>query len=289
MLDPIVAADQTARIRDGLPETLEEVVATYGHRYFKLKLGGDVAADIARLSRITGVLDRIPGFYHATLDGNEQYGDADGVLELARAVAGEPRLAQLRASLLFIEQPIRRAVALERDVSAVARSMAPLLIDESDGDIDAFVHARALGYHGVSSKTCKGFYKSLINRMRCAAWNGGDVGPYFMSAEDLTTLAGLSVQQDLALVALLGVSHVERNGHHFVDGFNGRPAAEAAAFLRAHPELYHNDAGPVRLRICDGQVAVGSLGRPGFAAGAVPELAMMDRMPASAWECPSPP
>ena len=30
---------RTERVDDGLPETLEEVVATYGHRWFKLKVG----------------------------------------------------------------------------------------------------------------------------------------------------------------------------------------------------------------------------------------------------------
>ena len=46
-------------VGDGLPETLEEVVARYGHRYFKLKVGGDVAADVERLAAIASVLDRI--------------------------------------------------------------------------------------------------------------------------------------------------------------------------------------------------------------------------------------
>src|SRR5207244_12689180 len=60
LVDPITAADQPAgsRLNDGLPETLEEVVATYGHTYFKLKVGGDVAADVARLTAIAGVLDQ---------------------------------------------------------------------------------------------------------------------------------------------------------------------------------------------------------------------------------------
>ena len=44
-----------------------------------------------------------------------------------------------------------------------------------------------------------------------------------MSGEDLTTQAGLSVQQDLALVNLLGITHVERNGHHYVDGMAALP------------------------------------------------------------------
>ena len=45
-----------------------------------------------------------------------------------------------------------------------------------------------------------------------------------MSGEDLTTQAGLSVQQDLALVNLLGIRHVERNGHHYVNGMAALPA-----------------------------------------------------------------
>ncbi|MBV9785469.1 MAG: mandelate racemase [Acidisphaera sp.] len=270
MLDPIVAADQETRVGDGLPETLEEVIAAYGHRYFKLKVGGDVAADIARLTRIAGVLDTIAEPYHATLDGNEQYADADGVLELIRAIEREPRLERLRASLLYIEQPIGRALALERDVGPITE-FAPLLLDETDGEIDIFPRGRALGYRGVSSKDCKGFYKSLINRMRCDLWNRESDGGYFMSGEDLTTLAGVSVQQDLALVSLLGLTHVERNGHHFVDGFNGRPEAEARAFLRAHPDLYHESNGRVRLRIEQGQVTIGSLACPGFASAIIPE------------------
>ncbi len=71
-------------------------------------------------------------------------------------------------------------------------------------------------------------------------------GAVFRSGEDLTTLAGTAVQQDLALASLLGLPHVERNGHCFVDGFSGRPDAEADAFLAEHPDLYRRDQGRVR-------------------------------------------
>ncbi|MBI4240311.1 MAG: mandelate racemase, partial [Candidatus Rokubacteria bacterium] len=75
LVDPITAADQAegARVGDGLPETLEEVVSVYGHTYFKLKVSGAVGKDIARLSEIAAVLDRSRRAYYATLDGNEQY------------------------------------------------------------------------------------------------------------------------------------------------------------------------------------------------------------------------
>ena len=33
--------------------------------------------------------------------------------------------------------------------------------------------ARALGYRGISSKSCKGIYKSLINATRAAKWSEG--------------------------------------------------------------------------------------------------------------------
>jgi hypothetical protein len=53
----------------------------------------------------------------------------------------------------------------------------------------------------VSSKCCKGLYKSILNAARCKSWNAEAGGErYFMSGEDLTTQAGLAVQQDLALV-----------------------------------------------------------------------------------------
>ena len=100
-----------------------------------------------------------------------------------------------------------------------------------------------------------------------------------MSAEDLTTLAGVSVQQDLALVALLGLSHVERNGHHFVDGMSFAPEAEQAAFVDAHPDLYSRSGGPARLVVDQGQLRLGSLECPGLAVAAAMDFAAMRPMP----------
>ena len=78
--------------------------------------------------------------------------------------------------------------------------------------------------------------------MRRARQSGARAGErFFISAEDLTCQAGLGVQQDLALGALIGVTHAERNGHHYVDGFADTPTAEAQAFLADHPDLYFND------------------------------------------------
>ena len=277
LVDPITAADQPpgGRVNDGLPETLEEVVAAYGHTYFKLKVSGDVGADLARLTAIACVLDRLPAPYHVTLDSNEQYESVETALELWRAMAALPLLRRLTEAILFIEQPITRASALLRDIGPLGAER-PVIIDESDADIDAFVQARARGYRGVSSKSCKGIYKAVINAARCAMWNREAAAAlYFISAEDLTTQPGLALQQDLGLAALLGLDHVERNGHHYVRGLASLPAGEQAAWLAAHPDLYARDGDLVRLRITRGQLAIGSLARPGFAAGAEPDWASM--------------
>jgi hypothetical protein len=164
LVDPITQTEQ--RVNDGLPETLEEVIARYGHRWFKLKVGGDARADVERLSAIAGVLDRIAEPYQASLDGNEQYEDAAQVAELLSKIQETPRLQRLWASIAFIEQPIKRQTALSKPVAMEK----PVIIDESDDSLDAFPRAKALGYRGVSSKTCKGIYKSLINAARCAEW-----------------------------------------------------------------------------------------------------------------------
>src|SRR5574341_93472 len=274
LVDPITAADNKRPVNDGLPETLEEVVARYGHRWFKLKVGGDVKADVERLSTIASVLDRISDRYHASLDGNEQYESVDGVVALWRAMRADPRLRRLAESVVFIEQPIKRQSAFAADVSALSRER-PVIIDESDDSLEAFPRAKALGYRGVSSKTCKGFYKSLINRARCADWGEG----YFMSGEDLTIQAGLALQQDLALVSLLGLAHVERNGHHYVNGMAGLPKQEQRAFLDSHPDLYENSHGAVRVRIERGMLRIGSLACPGFASRAMPDWGAMKEMP----------
>ena len=164
------------------------------------------------------------------------------MLELWRRMQALPALKRLVASILFIEQPITHQRALESDVSALSL-IKPVIIDESDDDLRAFSRARALGYVGVSSKCCKGLYKSILNAARCAMWNG-DAGNarYFMTGEDLTTQAGLAVQQDLALVNLLGLTHVERNGHHYVNGMADMPETEQERFLAAHPDLYERSS-----------------------------------------------
>ena len=129
-----------------------------------------MAADLDRLTRIAAVLDRDAGDYLATLDGNEQYDSVEGIAELWRRMRETPALAKLVGATLFIEQPIKRAKALATSVEQLAR-LKPLIIDELDGELASFPAALRLGYSGVSSKNCKGLYKSLLNAARVAKLN----------------------------------------------------------------------------------------------------------------------
>ena len=99
-----------------------------------------------------------------------------------------------------------------------------------------------------------------------------------MTGEDLTIQAGLALQQDLALVSLLGLSHVERNGHHYVNGMAGLPGEEQDAFLSAHGDLYERSHGAVRVKIRGGELAIGSLDCAGYASRALPKFESMRTM-----------
>jgi hypothetical protein len=241
---------------------------TAAARYFKLKLNGDPDADAARLTRIGNELATLPHPYSVTLDANEQYADLTALAALADRLDRDAALKPISTKLLYIEQPMPRDISRQTPLDALVGR--DFIIDEADESYDAFPAARELGYRGVSSKSCKGIYKSIINSTRAAIWSNEDQR-YFISGEDLTCQAGLGVQQDLALGALIGLTHAERNGHHYVDGFADTPAAEAQAFLAAHPDLYANDRNLVRLLIHDGDLLTGSLTAPGFATGVHPD------------------
>lgn len=273
LVDAIVDTDPHDSANDGLPESLQGAIDRYGIRHFKLKVSGRIDGDLERLQRIADCLEPLPA-YLTTLDGNEQFGEPRAFVEFMRRLAAAPTLRRLHDSIEIVEQPLARAVALTEPIDATAIGK-PVIIDESDAELDDFPRAVALGYAGVSSKGCKGIYRSLLNAARCrqAARTGAR---WLMSAEDLTTQAGLAVQQDLAIAAMIGLGHVERNGHHYVDGFGRAGANETRRFADAHPDLYEwqerAGQGVARLRIHAGRLQIGSLHRPGFASSAHPDF-----------------
>jgi len=237
-----------------------------GARYFKLKLSGDVEGDASRLHRIGRELARLPHDYTVTLDANEQY-ELAALHGLVDRLDKDESLRPISVKLLYIEQPMPRGLTRQSPLGDLARQ--DFIIDEADDSYDAFPAARQLGYRGVSSKSCKGLYKSVLNATRAAKWSA-EGGRYFVTGEDLTCQAGLALQQDLALGAWLGLQHAERNGHHYVDGFGQTPEREAEAFAMAHQDLYRSSSGGVHLAVHEGDLLTKSLGVAGFASSVHP-------------------
>ena len=267
LADRLTDADPGTAPNDGLPATLQAAIEACGLRWFKLKLCGDSERDLARLVAIAEVLDRSAGDYRVTLDGNETFADAASLGRFWQALTRAPALQGLLQRTLLLEQPIARATALSASIAGLGIKV-PVILDESDDHAEAFDEGLALGYRGISSKACKGLYRSLRNAAHIASQPNAGL---LLSGEDLTCQAGLGVQQDSLLAASLGVAHVERNGHHYVDGFGIAPDDEAAAFAEAHPGLYARDAqGRVHLKVRDGRLDLRDLHGPGFASAVHP-------------------
>lgn len=274
MLDPL--HDQPDQPDDGNPRSLARYVRVHGLTHFKLKLAGDVDRDLDRLAAIAAVIDAVPD-YRVTLDGNEQYTAMEPLARLVARLGERADLARLAASLLFIEQPLERAISLDpaavQGLAALGRTV-PIIIDESDDAPEAFPRALALGYAGVSTKNCKGIIKSFLNRTLVEA-RRAEGGAAFMSAEDLTNLPVVPLQQDLATVAALGIAHVERNGHHYVRGLDHCSARDRRLALAHHGDLYEAQGDGAVLKIRDGRLAIGSLMVPGYGVAFDPDLAAM--------------
>jgi len=287
LLDPIGAADHPAqsRLDDGLPETLEEYLRVDGLCFLKVKVGGVLSDDLSRLEAIAEVLARLGRQVGISLDGNEQYKQPQDFLALLEGLKSSARLKPLYDAILFIEQPFDRSIAMDEAVRPILRTIdrdRPVIVDESDGWVTAFRQAMDLGYRGVSHKNCKGLYKSLLNLglARLANQRQG-AGRYFLSAEDLTNLPIVPLQADLAAVALLGIPHVERNGHHYFRGLGYLTGAEREAALASHPDLYERRGSEAFLRTSGGRLCLRSLQTPGMGFAVVPDVDAMT--PAEDW------
>jgi hypothetical protein len=278
--DPITSGDLPAveRVADGLPQTLDEVIRCYGQRHFKIKVNGEAARDRDRLGRMAAVLAReCGGDFAFSLDGNESFHDVASFRDYFRGLRADPSLTALWPHLLYVEQPWHRQVALSPAIGELARAWPerpPVIIDESDADLASLPAALELGYAGTSHKNCKGVFKSVANAALLARRRAAGL-PAVLSGEDLGNVGPLSTLQDLAAQAALGVTSVERNGHHYFAGLAQFPPGLQEHALRHHPDLYVRDARSAwpRLHLRDGQLALGSVNAAPFGVPGEVDLA----------------
>jgi L-alanine-DL-glutamate epimerase-like enolase superfamily enzyme len=257
------------QLNDGLPFGLDESIRTYGLTYFKIKVSGRPDVDLPRLREITSVLsETCPQGFHATLDGNEQFEDLPSFLAFYETLRADAALAPLFRSLLLIEQPLHRAKALEDDVAGALASWRDgpgIIIDEADGSLDDLPRALDLGYAGASHKNCKGIVKGIANAALLKVRASKMARPPILSGEDLANVGPVALLQDLAMMAALGISHVERNGHHYFRGLSMCPENVQEQVLAAHPDLYRrHESGFPTLDIRAGRLQLNTVNQSPF-------------------------
>ncbi len=279
LADPLSTADipPDERLNDGLPQALEEYISQTGIEYLKIKVSNDQAESLQRLVTISELLERHGDRqYRVTLDGNEQFGRTEDFMALIESLRSNPKLEKLLAATLVIEQPLERKIALDPALAAGIHELCqfkPVIIDESDSTLDAYPRAIELGYRGVSSKNCKGPIKSLLNAGLTWLHNAhGSRADYMLTGEDLCCVGIIPVQADLCLVAALGLTHVERNGHHYHRGLSYLPTDVQQEALAAHGDFYAEQQGVVSQRLENGKFEIGSLQCVGFGFAVEPDL-----------------
>ena len=269
--DPLTDADipDAERVDDGLPQSLASAIEAYGLRYFKIKLCGDVATDGPRLARIAALLaERSVTGCRVTLDGNEQFAELGAFAEYWPKLTEAPGVGPIIDATLAVEQPLVRDVATGEAVAEALDDWLgpPMIIDESDGLVSSLGSAIDDGYAGGSAKGCKGVIKAVAHQ--CLTEYRRRVEPdrpWVFTAEDLATVGPVGLLEDLAVVAALGIDHVERNGHHYFKGLASFSDDVQQAVLAQHGDLYRrHDAGFATLAINEGALRTASVNNAAF-------------------------
>jgi hypothetical protein len=252
------------RVDDGLPQDLATSIRAYGLRYFKVKLSGTPRNDSIRLRNLLSMLAaECAGTFWLTVDGNENFHDFGAFRDFWEQVHCDSTLAELPHRTLVVEQPVHRDRALTsnaRDVLLSWRDRPPVIIDESDGALGDVPRALDSGYAGASFKSCKGIVKGIANACLLAMRRDAADRPAVLTGEDLCTLGPVALQQDLAMMALLGIPHVERNGHHYYRGLDMMPREWQEVTREAHSDLYNlHPLGFAHLRIEGGALDLSSV------------------------------
>ena len=184
-----------------------------------------------------------------TLDANELFQNVQQLEELVATLRATPQLGTFLKNVLAIEQPLARQIALAPNHADAIRRLSdwrPVIIDESDGTLDGYARAKQVGYRGVTSKSCKGPVKSLLNAgLIWLANRRGQSHDYLMTGEDLGCLGVVPVQADLALVATLGLAQRRTQRASLLPGTELSARSRAWAALAAHADLYHEQHGRI--------------------------------------------
>lgn len=283
LADPLSGADIPADevVDDGLPHSLIDNIRRYQLSHFKIKLGGDLQVDRERLGEVAAIIkQQAERPVKVTLDANEHYRSIAAFREHWSHWNESADIRQLlEQSLLFVEQPLHRDCAFSDQVAPELNrwpTAPPIIIDESDGDLDSFPRAIDFGYAGTSHKNCKGVFKGLINAATMHARRlHGHRG--ILSAEDLVNVGPVALLQDLAVVAAFGINHVERNGHHYFAGLSAFGDPIQRQMIELHSDLYRmTEQGWATLAPRHGRLALSTVNRAPFGVAVMPNAALTE-------------
>ncbi len=275
--DAICAKDVLNPVGDGLPESLEEVLGFYGPRFLKIKINGQIKESIQRLLEIESLLGHKSADFKLSLDGNEQFKSMEEFYEFVILAKEEPGLAYFWNKLLWVEQPVYRACALEDSVKSWMEKISsgiPVIIDESDSSEDALVKARRLGYSGISAKNCKSVFRTLSS-YRYICNNDLD---FILSSEDLTNVPIVPLHQDLCVAAALGIEHSERNGHHYIRGSEFLSEKERRSLTAEYGNMYTLSSGLPVVHIEKGELDLEKINNCFFGVKNFPDFNFMNSL-----------
>ena len=217
-----------------------------------------------------------------SLDGNEQFESIEAFRKYWMNLNKEKILIPFLKHILFIEQPLHRDTALSSSLKKEFDQWPdrpPVIIDESDSTIKSLPQALIIGYSGTSHKNCKGIFKGIANSCLLESRRQDGLNTV-MSGEDLCNVGPVAVIQDLAVMAILGIQSVERNGHHYMAGLSQFPKRTQNQILSAHPELYtKSEHSWPALTIINGQIDVSTINKNPMGTGFQLDLNEYEEIP----------
>lgn len=286
LLDPIndEQIPSGEKLDDGLPQSIASLIHFYGLRNLKIKVCSDLEKDLSRLRELNRVVkELIPRGFAFTLDGNEQFHSMDKFRQFWEAVKSDEQLQEFFNHLMFVEQPFHREIAMNPDVISELKnwtSRPPMIIDESDDQLESMKQAIELGYHGTSHKNCKGIFKTIMNA--CLIAKEKKKNPELvriLSCEDLASVGPVSMIQDLAVAGALGIESVERNGHHYFKGLSAFPKEVQEQVFEFQGDLYHpTEEGWPALTITNGEISLESVNNAHLGVGYVIDVEQFESL-----------